>query len=65
SMPYRRFVGANLAGALCWGAGLLLTGYLAATVPGVRSVALAVAAGAVGLSVIGGVIAYGMARRGR
>jgi membrane protein DedA with SNARE-associated domain len=29
-MPYRRFLLANVVGALCWGAGLLLAGHLAA-----------------------------------
>ncbi len=43
-MPYRRFLAANLAGALAWGAGLLVLGYYAASRPGLRTAAYVVAA---------------------
>ena len=54
-MPYRRFLVANVVGAVTWGAGLLALGYLAASLPVLRDVALGVAATSVALSVVGGV----------
>lgn len=42
-MAWSRFMLANVVGALCWGPTLLLAGYLAASVPWVEHVGLAVA----------------------
>lgn len=52
-MPYRRFLSANVTGAVVWGAGLVALGYVAHSVPAVRWVAYTVA----GLSVLASVIA--------
>ena len=46
-MPYPRFLSANVVGALCWGAGLIVLGHVAHGVPWVRHLAYAVAAVAV------------------
>lgn len=46
-MPYRRFLAANVVGALVWGAGLVLLGHLAYSVDWVKNLAYAVAAVAV------------------
>ncbi|TFC19647.1 DedA family protein [Cryobacterium glucosi] len=42
-MNYYRFLSSNLVGALAWGVGLTLTGYFAASLPGVKSAAYAIA----------------------
>ena len=42
-MPYRRFLPANVAGAVVWGPGLLVLGYHAATDPTLRHTSYAVA----------------------
>lgn len=44
-MPYRRFLPANILGAVTWGAGLVLLGRLAAQVHWVRTGALAIGVG--------------------
>lgn len=44
-MPYRTFVVANIAGAITWGAGLVLLGRLAAEVPWVKHGALGIGVG--------------------
>lgn len=46
-MPYRRFVVANLAGALSWATGLVLLGYYAYEVPWLRATAVAIAAASI------------------
>jgi membrane-associated protein len=51
-MPYPRFVSANVAGALSWGAGLLVLGYYAASIPWLRNASYAVAGFFVALSVV-------------
>lgn len=43
-MPYRAFLPANVVGAVCWGAGLLALGHLAASTPVLSHVAAGVAA---------------------
>jgi membrane-associated protein len=58
-MPYRRFLLANVGGALAWGPTLLLLGYHAASRPGLRLTAYVVAgafvAGSLALAVVGAV----------
>jgi len=46
-MPYRRFLAANVVGALFWGAGLVTIGHLAYSVPWVKTAAYVVAAVAI------------------
>jgi membrane-associated protein len=48
-MPYRRFLAANVVGALFWGAGLVTLGHLAYSVPWVKVVAYTVA----GIAILG------------
>lgn len=52
-MPYRRFLSANIAGAACWGSGLILLGYLSYEITWLRQAAYAVAGLAVAASVVG------------
>ena len=61
-MPYRRFLPANVLGAVCWGAGLLTLGHLAASTPALKHSAVAVAAGVVAASVVAGLVRVGLAR---
>ncbi len=63
-MPYPRFLAANLAGAVLWGASLPALGYLAAGLPVLRHATYAVAAGCVVLSAVPGVLRWRRARRG-
>jgi membrane-associated protein len=42
-MNYRRFLGANVTGAVCWGIGITTLGYFAASIPAVKSAAYAIA----------------------
>lgn len=53
-MRWPRFLLANVVGALCWGPTLLLAGYLAASVPWVEHVGVAVAVVAVALTTVAG-----------
>lgn len=46
-MPYKRFLAANVVGALVWGAGLTTIGWAAAQLPVVKNIAYVVAAVAV------------------
>jgi membrane-associated protein len=62
-MPYRRFLPANIVGAVIWGAGLLVIGHLAATEPTLRHTSYVVAGAFVATSLVLAVI--GMARRRR
>ena len=62
-MPYPVFLAANVAGALIWGAGLTVLGYVAHANPGVRHLAYAVAGTAIALSVLVPVVSW--LRRGR
>lgn len=55
-MPYRRFLPANVLGAVCWGGGLLTLGHLAASTPALKrsavAIAVAVVAGSVAVAVV-------------
>jgi len=62
-MPYRRFLPANVAGAVIWGVGLLAIGHLAATDPTLRHTSYVVAGAFVATSLVLAVI--GVARRRR
>jgi membrane-associated protein len=62
-MPYRRFLPANVAGAVIWGPGLLVIGHLAATQPTLRHTSYVVAGAFVATSLVLAVI--GVARRRR
>lgn len=59
-MAYRRFLSANVVGALCWAVGLTELGYLAASAPALRHTSYVVA----GLFVAGSLVA-GVALRVR
>ena len=62
-MPYRRFLVANVAGALCWGAGLVWLGHLATRSRGSKALGYAVAATAILGSLVVAVVAWVRARR--
>lgn len=64
-MPYPPFALATLAGALVWGSGLVVLGYLAHSVPWLRTAALVVAGTAVALSFVMPVAASLRARAAR
>lgn len=63
-MPYLRFLAANVAGALLWGASLPTLGYFAAALPVLRHATYVVAACCVVLSAVPGAIRWRQARRG-
>lgn len=62
-MPYRRFLAANVVGALAWGPGLLALGFVAHSISWLRYGAYAVAAAAVLTSVVLPVVARVRARQ--
>lgn len=62
-MPWPRFMVANVVGALCWGPLLILIGYLAASVPALRHVSLALAVVAVVVALVAGLLRYWRATR--
>ncbi|MDJ0337492.1 DedA family protein [Cryobacterium sp. PH31-O1] len=53
-MNYYKFLSSNLLGALSWGVGLTLTGYFAATIPGVKSAAYVIAGVLITASIVVG-----------
>jgi membrane-associated protein len=57
-MNYYRFLTSNLVGALAWGVGITLTGFYAASVPGVKSAAYVIAGTFIALSIIFGIRAW-------
>jgi membrane-associated protein len=61
-MSYPRFLAANVVGALCWGAGLVVLGHVAHAVTWVRYAAYAVAAVAVTASLVGPLVARARSR---
>ena len=62
-MPYPRFLSANVVGALLWGSGLVVLGYVASSVPWVKNLAYVVAGLSVLASVVGPLVARRRARR--
>jgi membrane-associated protein len=62
-MPYRRFLPANIVGAVIWGAGLLVIGHLAATEPTLRHTSYVVAGAFVATSLV--LAVTGVVRRRR
>jgi len=60
-MPYRRFLPANIIGAVIWGPGLLVLGHLAATDPTLRRTSYVVAGSFVAASLVIAVV--GVVRR--
>jgi membrane-associated protein len=61
-MNYYRFLTSNLVGALAWGVGLTLTGFYAASIPGVKSAAYVIAGVFIALSIIVGIRTWWMDR---
>ena len=57
-MPWGRFMLANVVGALCWAPTLLVAGYLAASVPVLEHVSIAVAAVAIAATLVAGVVRW-------
>ena len=55
-MPYPRFLLANVVGAVCWGAGLLTLGHVAASAPGVERAAVGIAVAVVVASSVAAVV---------
>ena len=62
-MPYRRFLPANVVGAVVWGPGLLLLGYYAATDPILRHSSYAVAGAFIAGSLVLAVVSLVRRRR--
>lgn len=62
-MNYYRFLSSNLVGALAWGVGLTLTGFYAASIPGVKSAAYVIAGIVIVLSIVAGIRTWRAARR--
>ncbi|MGO4692147.1 DedA family protein [Glaciibacter sp. 2TAF33] len=62
-MNYYRFLSSNVVGALAWGVGITLTGYYAASIPGVKSAAYVIAGFFIVLSIIFGIRAWLLDRR--
>jgi membrane-associated protein len=63
SMPYRRFLSANLVGAVCWGSGLIVLGYVAHAVPWVKWLAYTVAGIAILASIVVPIVGWARNRR--
>jgi membrane-associated protein len=62
-MPYRRFLPANVVGAVIWGPGLLVVGHLAATNPTLRHTSYVVAGAFIAFSLT--IAVFGVVRRRR
>lgn len=54
-MNYYRFLSSNFVGAILWGVGLTLTGFFAASIPGVKNVAYIIAVVVIIISVVAGI----------
>ena len=64
-MNYYKFLTSNLLGALSWGVGLTLTGYFAATIPGVKSAAYIIAGVLITASIVVGFRTWRIDRKQR
>ena len=53
-MNYYKFLSSNVVGALAWGVGITLTGYYAASIPGVKSAAYIIAGFFIAASIVFG-----------
>lgn len=62
-MNYYRFLSSNLVGALAWGVGLTLTGFYAATIPGVKSVSYVIAGVVIAASIVAGIRTWRISKR--
>lgn len=62
-MNYYRFLTSNLVGALAWGAGMTVVGYLAASIPGVKGAAYVIGGCFILASIVFGVRAWRADRR--
>ncbi len=60
-MPYAQFASANVVGALSWGAGLVVLGYYAASIPELRTASYVLAGTAVALAAVA--LLVGLLRR--
>jgi membrane-associated protein len=58
AMPYAKFFSANVVGALCWGAMLVLAGYAADSQPWVRTIAYSIAGVAILFSVLAPLVSW-------
>ncbi|WP_432563313.1 DedA family protein [Kineococcus sp. SYSU DK003] len=63
AMPYAKFASANVVGALCWGALLVLAGYAADSLPWVRTLAYSIAGVAILVSLLAPVVTWLRRRR--
>jgi membrane-associated protein len=64
-MSYPRFASANLVGALAWGVSITVIGYFAASTPQVRAASYAIAGVVIAVSIVAGIRAWRIDRRGR
>jgi membrane-associated protein len=62
-MPYRRFVVANVIGALSWGTGLVLLGYYSYEISWLRATAITIGLTSAALMIVIGTARWIMARR--
>jgi membrane-associated protein len=65
NMNYFKFLSSNFVGAVAWGVGLTLTGYYAASIPGVRAAAYVIAGFFITLSIVWSVRTWILERRDR
>lgn len=65
NMNYFKFLTSNLVGALAWGVGLTLVGYFAASIPGVKAAAYAIAGFFILASIVFSVRTWIIERRDR
>ncbi|WP_380172991.1 DedA family protein [Kineococcus sp. DHX-1] len=65
AMPYAKFASANVVGALCWGALLVLAGYAADSLPWVRTLAYSIAGVAILASIVTPLVSWVRRRRAR
>jgi membrane-associated protein len=65
NMNYYKFLTSNFVGALAWGVGLSLTGYFAASIPGVKAAAYVIAGFFITASLIVGIRTWRLDRRER